>query len=414
MPKYKYKVRAPQGGEMSGVMEAKIQKDVTDKLRGQKFIILSIEEEKKNVVNALIEALPFMKKEKGKRVSAKNLVLFSRQLSTLVSAGVPIVQGLGILVEQIENKVFKQVIGDVKTDIEGGLSIADSMAKYPTVFDELYVGMVRSGETGGVLDIILERLSAYLESTSKLIGKVKSAMVYPTLVSLVAIGITVFMLVAVIPTFKTVFTAFGGELPLPTQILIGISEFLRKFILIFVIGTVVVLFALRQYIKTEKGSRVWDSFLLKLPVFGPLIRKVAIAKFSRTLGTLIKSGVPILDAISTTGKTAGNKIVEDAVMSARENIREGERIAAPLKESGVFPPMVTQMISVGEETGALDNMLHKVADFYDQEVEVAVAGLTSMIEPLIIVVMGVVIGAMVIAMFLPIFELGEVVSRATQ
>ncbi|MDD5354024.1 MAG: type II secretion system F family protein, partial [bacterium] len=303
---------------------------------------------------------------------------------------------------------------DVKTDIEGGLSIADSMAKYPTVFDELYVGMVRSGETGGVLDIILERLSAYLESTSRLVGKVKSAMVYPTLVTLVAIGITVFMLVAVIPTFKTVFTAFGGELPMPTQILIGISEFLRKFILVFIIGTVIALFALRQYIKTEKGSRIWDSFLLKLPVFGPLIRKVAIAKFSRTLGTLIKSGVPILDAISTTGKTAGNKIVEDAVMSARENIREGERIAAPLKESGVFPPMVTQMISVGEETGALDNMLHKVADFYDQEVEVAVAGLTSMIEPLIIVVMGVVIGAMVIAMFLPIFELGEVVSKATQ
>ncbi|MDD5259162.1 MAG: type II secretion system F family protein [bacterium] len=414
MPKYKYKVRAPQGGEMSGVMEAKIQKDVTDKLRGQKFIILSIEEEKKNIANSLIDAIPFMKKEKGKRVGAKNLVLFSRQLSTLVSAGVPIVQGLGILVEQIESKVFKQVISDVKTDIEGGLSIADSMAKYPTVFDELYVGMVRSGETGGVLDIILERLSAYLESTSRLVGKVKSAMVYPTLVTLVAIGITVFMLVAVIPTFKTVFTAFGGELPMPTQILIGISEFLRKFILVFIIGTVIALFALRQYIKTEKGSRIWDSFLLKLPVFGPLIRKVAIAKFSRTLGTLIKSGVPILDAISTTGKTAGNKIVEDAVMSARENIREGERIAAPLKESGVFPPMVTQMISVGEETGALDNMLHKVADFYDQEVEVAVAGLTSMIEPLIIVVMGVVIGAMVIAMFLPIFELGEVVSKATQ
>ncbi len=413
MPKYKYKVRAAQGGEMSGVMEAKIQKDVADKLRQQKFIILSIEEEKQNMASALIEALPFMKKEKGRRVKAKDLVLFSRQLSTLVSAGVPIVQGLAILVEQIESKVFKQVISDVKTDIEGGLSIADSMAKYPTVFDELYVGMIRSGETGGVLDVILERLSAYLESTAKLIGKVKSAMVYPTLVSLVAIGITGFMLVAVIPTFKQVFTAFGGELPMPTQVLISVSEFARKYFMIFIIAIIVGVFALRQYIKTEKGSRVWDSFLLKLPVFGPLIRKVAIAKFSRTLGTLIKSGVPILDAISTTGKTAGNKIVEDAVMNARENIREGERIAAPLKESGVFPPMVTQMISVGEETGALDNMLNKVADFYDQEVDVAVSGLTSMIEPLIIVVMGVVIGAMVIAMFMPIFELGEVVSKGT-
>lgn len=413
MPKYKYKVRAAQGGEMSGVMEAKIQKDVADKLRQQKFIILSIEEEKQNIASALIEALPFMKKEKGRRVKAKELVLFSRQLSTLVSAGVPIVQGLAILVEQIESKVFKQVISDVKTDIEGGLSIADSMAKYPTVFDELYVGMIRSGETGGVLDVILERLSAYLESTAKLIGKVKSAMVYPVLVSLVAIGITGFMLVAVIPTFKQVFTAFGGELPMPTQVLISVSEFARKYFMLFIIAIIVGVFALRQYIKTEKGSRIWDSFLLKLPVFGPLIRKVAIAKFSRTLGTLIKSGVPILDAISTTGKTAGNKIVEDAVMNARENIREGERIAAPLKESGVFPPMVTQMISVGEETGALDNMLNKVADFYDQEVDVAVSGLTSMIEPLIIVVMGVVIGAMVIAMFMPIFELGEVVSKGT-
>ena len=411
MPKYAYRVRAAQGGEMTGVMEAKTSKDVTEKLRSQKFVILSIEEEKKNMVNMLIDALPFMQKGRVKKVKTKHLVLFSRQLSTLVSAGVPIVQGLNILTEQIEAKGFKSVVESVKNDIEGGLSIADSMAKYPTVFDELYVGMIRSGETGGVLDIILERLSNYLESAERLKGKVKSAMVYPSIISLVAIGITTFLLVFVIPTFKQVFSAFGGELPMPTQVLIAISEWLKHYIFFMFIVIIVALFIMRQYVKTEKGSRVWHKILLKVPVFGPLLRKVAIAKFSRTLGTLVKSGVPILDAIGTTGKTAGNKIVEDAVMLARENIREGERIATPLKASGVFPPMVIQMIAVGEETGALDNMLNKIADFYDQEVDVAVSGLTSMIEPIIIVVMGVVVGAIVIAMFMPIFQLGEIVSK---
>ncbi len=412
MPKYSYRVRAAQGGEMTGVMEGKTQRDVSDKLRSQKFTILSIEEEKKSYVNMLIESLPFMKKGTGKRVKTKHLVLFSRQLSTLVSAGVPIVQGLNILIEQIENKNFKMVVESVKNDIEGGLSIADSMAKYPWVFDELYVGMIRSGETGGVLDIILERLSTYLETSEKLKGKVKGAMVYPAIVTTVAVSITIFLLVVVIPTFKQVFSAFGGELPLPTQVLINISEILKKYFIWGILLIIIGLFLGRQWSKTEKGSRIWHKILLKIPVFGPLLRKVAIAKFSRTLGTLVKSGVPILDAIGTTGKTSGNKIVEDAVMNARENIREGERIASPLKESGVFPPMVIQMISVGEETGALDNMLNKIADFYEQEVDVAVGGLTSMIEPLIMVVMGVVIGAIVIAMFMPIFNLGEVVSKA--
>jgi len=236
-------------------------------------------------------------------------------------------------------------------------------------------------------------------------------MVYPAIVTTVAVSITIFLLVVVIPTFKQVFSAFGGELPLPTQVLINISEILKKYFIWGILLIIIGLFLGRQWSKTEKGSRIWHKILLKIPVFG-LLRKVAIAKFSRTLGTLVKSGVPILDAIGTTGKTSGNKIVEDAVMNARENIREGERIASPLKESGVFPPMVIQMISVGEETGALDNMLNKIADFYEQEVDVAVGGLTSMIEPLIMVVMGVVIGAIVIAMFMPIFNLGEVVSKA--
>lgn len=413
MPKFVYRVRSLQGAEMTGTEDAKTQREVTDKLRRQKFTILSVEEEKKDIFHVFLETLPFMKKERGRKVNAKNLVLFSRQLSTLVSAGVPIVQGLNILVEQIDNKNFKQVVGAVKADIEGGLSIADSMAKYPNAFEELYVGMIRSGETGGVLDIILERLSTYLEAAAKLKGKVKSAMVYPIIVSTVAISITGFLLIFVIPTFKQVFSAFGGELPLPTQVLINVSETLRRYFVPIFVLLIIGAFLLRQYTKTEKGSRIWDGFLLKLPIFGALLRKVAIAKFSRTLGTLVKSGVPILEAIGVTGKTSGNKIVEDAIMNARENIREGARIAPPLKDSGVFPPMVIQMIAVGEETGALDNMLNKIADFYDQEVDVAVSGLTSMIEPVIIVVMGVVIGAIVIAMFMPIFQLGEMVSKST-
>lgn len=413
MPKFMYRVKSAQGKEMNGVIDTKTQREAIDKLRGQQFIVLSLNEQKENMLNVMLKSLPFFKQGTSGKVKVKYLVLFSRQLSTLVSAGVPIVQGLAILCEQIDSKNFKSIVEAVKADIEGGLSIADSMAKYPNCFDELYVGMIRSGETGGVLDIILERLSTYLEATAKLKGKIKSAMVYPVIVSMVAVGITTFLLVVVIPTFKQVFTAFGSELPLPTQILISFSEWLRAYIIFIFIGFGILLALFTQYIRTENGKRIWHKFLLKLPIFGPLLRKVAIAKFSRTLGTLVKSGVPILEAISTTGKTSGNKIVEDAVMKARENIREGERIAAPLKESGVFPPMVIQMIAVGEETGALDSMLNKIADFYDQEVDVAVTGLTSMIEPIIIVVMGVVIGTIVVAMFMPVFELGEIVSKGT-
>lgn len=412
MPKFMYRVKSPQGKEMSGIVDTKTQREAIDKLRGQQFIVLSLDEQKENMLNILLNSLPFFKQGLGGKVKVRYLVLFSRQLSTLVSAGIPIVQGLTILCEQIDSKNFKSIIEAVKADIEGGLSIADSMAKYPNCFDELYVGMIRSGETGGVLDVILERLSTYLESTAKLKGKIKSAMVYPAIVSTVAVGITIFLLTVVIPTFKQVFTAFGGELPLPTQMLISFSEWLRSYFIFLFIGFGILLGLFTQYIRTENGKRIWHKFLLKLPIFGLLLRKVAIAKFSRTLGTLVKSGVPILEAISTTGKTSGNKIVEDAVMKARENIREGERIAAPLKESGVFPPMVIQMIAVGEETGSLDSMLNKIADFYDQEVDVAVSGLTSMIEPVIIVVMGVVMGTIVIAMFMPVFELGEIVSKA--
>jgi type IV pilus assembly protein PilC len=285
------------------------------------------------------------------------------------------------------------------------------MKKHPKAFSELYVSMIRAGETGGVLDAILERLSAYLEAAEELRGKVKGAMVYPLVVSGVASAVTIFLLVAVIPTFKSVFASFGGELPLPTRILLSISDFLRHnflFLLMIPIGGFV---GLKRWYKTEKGIATIDGLTIRLPVIGDLLKKVAVSKFTRTLGTLIKSGVPILQALDTVAKTSGNRVVEIAIMSARESIREGEKIADPLKASGIFPPMVIQMISVGEETGNLEIMLSKIADFYDQEVDTAVKAMTSLIEPIIICVMGVVIGSIVICMFLPIFQMSSLIDK---
>lgn len=410
MSTFAYKVRNMRGNVLTGIMDGKDRKTVIDKLRAQKLVILSVDEKKASAFAGMFNLMRGGGKRKRK-VGIKHIVTFSRQLSTLVNAGVPIVQGLVILNEQIENKAMGQVVCDVRTDVESGLSIAEALSRHPQAFTELYVSMVRSGEAGGVLDIILDRLSGYLETSQKLKGKVKGAMVYPAVVSFVAIGVTIFLLTVVIPAFKTAFASFGAQLPLPTQILISLSEFARAYFLVGVVGLTVVGILFTRFLKTEVGRKRFDIILLKLPMFGSLFRKVAVAKFTRTLGTLVKSGVPILEALDTTAKTAGNKIIEEAIMQARTSIKEGERISGPLKSSGVFPPMVIQMITVGEETGALDTMLTKIADFYDQEVDVAIGGLTSMIEPVIIVVMGVVIGAIVIAMFMPMFELGNVVSR---
>ncbi|MBI3293000.1 MAG: type II secretion system F family protein [Elusimicrobia bacterium] len=408
MPQFSYRVRTPGGGILSGTLEAPEQRAVVDRLRGQKYIILDISQAKANLFLDTLKLLnpfrPFIK--------SRDLVLFSRQLSTLVSAGVPLVQGLNILIEQTENPPFRKVIEAVREDIEAGLAIAESLKKHPEAFSELYISMVRAGEVGGILDVILERLSAYLEAAEALRSKVKGAMVYPAVVLTVAAGVTLFLLIVVIPTFRQIFESFGSQLPLPTRILIAFSDFLRRFILLLVAGLIGGLIAFRQWRKTEKGRSLVDARLLKLPLFGSLFRKVAIAKVTRTLGTLVKSGVPILQALDTVAKTAGNVVVENAIHQARESIREGERIADPLRKSGVFPPMVIQMIAVGEETGNLDGMLAKIADFYDLEVDTAIKALTSMIEPVIIVAMGLVIGAIVIAMFMPIFELGQLASRA--
>ena len=406
MPQFKYTARNTAGKTVEGVIEAPFQRLAADKLRTQRLTVVSMNESKAGGGSWISRINPF---KKG--VTSKDLVVFSRQLATLVSAGVPIVQGLNILSEQIQSPVFKQVIGGIRTDIESGIAIADAMKKHPNAFSELYVSMIRAGETGGVLDAILERLSAYLEAAEELRGKVKGAMVYPLVISGVATAVTLFLLIAVIPTFKSVFAGFGSELPLPTRMLLAVSDFLRVNFLWLALIPVAGIVALKRFRKTEKGALMIDRYLIRIPVIGDLLKKVAVSKFTRTLGTLIKSGVPILQALDTVAKTSGNKVVEAAILRARESIREGEKIADPLKSSGVFPPMVIQMISVGEETGNLEIMLTKIADFYDSEVDTAVKAMTSLIEPVIICVMGVVIGSIVICMFLPIFQMSSLVDK---
>ncbi|MBK6880091.1 MAG: type II secretion system F family protein [Elusimicrobia bacterium] len=406
MPQFAYKARGTGGNTTAGVLEAADQRQAMDQLRSQRLIVLEINENQPGLLDA-IKKFPLFKP----KIPSKDIVLFSRQLSTLVSAGVALVSGLNILAEQIPTPAFKTVVLKVKEDIESGLPVADALKKHPDAFTDLYVAMIRAGEVGGILDVILERLSNYLEAAEALRLKVKGAMMYPMVVSSIAGAVTIFLLVGVIPTFKDIFSSFGAELPLPTRIVIGISESLQNYFYIYILVPAAIVFLFRRWGKTENGKKVIDAKLLQMPMFGLMLRKVAVAKFTRTLGTLVKSGVPILQAMETVAQTSGNKVIETAIMEARESIREGERIAEPLKRSGVFPPMVTQMIAVGEETGNMDTMLHKIADFYDQEVEQAIKGLTSMIEPIVIVIMGVVIGGIVVAMFIPMFELGSLAGK---
>ncbi len=394
-----YKAKEPNGRVVKGVVEAADNKAALSRLASQRLTVIELIQ--KDVKKKFFKS----------KVNNSDVVIFSRQLSTLVSAGVPIVQGLNILEAQAENPAFKTVVTGLRADIESGLSIADAMRKHPQAFTELYVAMIKAGEVGGILDIILERLSAYLESSEALRAKVKSAMMYPAVVGGVAFLITIFLVLFVIPVFKNIFSGFGAELPLPTRIMIGISDGLRHYILYILAVLGGAIWGVKTYINTEKGQEKIDEISLNLPVVGILLKKVAIAKFTRTLGTLIKSGVPILQGLETVAKTAGNKIIERAIYKSRDSIKEGGRIADPLKNANIFPPMVIQMISVGEETGGLDNMLNKIADFYDQEVDTAVKGLTSMIEPLIMVIMGFVIGAIVISMFMPMFSMGELAGK---
>lgn len=399
MPLFKYVAKDEEGNTINDTIEAKNEAMALDMLRVKNLIIISISEPK--VAKAV--------KVVGKKVKSEEIVIFSRQLATMVNAGIPLVQSLDILSEQMESVNFRQMIIQVRSDVETGSSLSAALEKHPKVFTLLYTNMIKAGETSGMLDEILDRLAGYLEKNDALQRKVKSAMVYPAVVSLMAIGITLVLLLKVIPTFKEIFISLGGTLPLPTQVLIVISDTVRQYFLMVVIMLVVACVVVKKLISTPKGRMKFDQIKLKLPVFGVLLRKVAVARFSRTLSTLIRSGVSILGALEIVGKTAGNAVIEEAVNAARIGIREGESIAAPLKKSKAFPPMVTRMISVGEETGELEKMLSKIADFYETQVDAAVSGLTSLIEPLIIAFLGIVVGSIVMAMFLPIFKISELI-----
>lgn len=341
----------------------------------------------------------------GTGIKDKDLSAFTRQFAVMINAGLPLVKCLQILSSQQENRIFADAIEEVTADVEKGGTLADSLGKHKKIFSDLYVNMVAAGEQGGILDTILNRLSTHLEKSSALKGKIKSAMMYPLVVLIVVIVVVMALLLFVIPIFEQMFADMGGELPAPTRIVVGASEFVQGNLIFIIIGAVALITGYKMYYRTKNGEKVIDAIKLKMPIFGILLRKMAIARFTRTLGTLISSGVSILDGLSITSKTSGNRVVADAIMEARGSISGGENISDPLEASGVFPGMVTQMISVGEETGGLDTMLLKVADFYEEEVDTAVAGLTATLEPIMIVVLGVIVGGIVIAMYLPIFDL---------
>jgi len=402
MPNFKYVAKDHEGKNESGMLEAKNQTEAIDVLRKKDLIIVSVAEATKK--------FDFKKSFGGKKkVKLDDLVVFSRQLATMVDAGIPLVGALDILGDQIDNRDFGAVITSIRNDVETGSSLSEGLAKHKDIFSTLFINMVKAGESSGMLDEILDRLAEYLEKTSSLQKKVHSAMVYPMIVSSIAFIITFGLIWKIVPIFKTIFEGFGAKLPVPTMILISLSEFIQKYIILMVIIAGLAAFLINKFIKTEKGKTMIDGMLLSMPVFGILFRKVAISKFTRTLSTLIKSGVPILTALEIVAKTSGNTVVEAAIDTVRANVREGENIAEPLSRSKIFPPMVTRMVSVGEQSGELEKMLSKIADFYDEQVDTAVSGLTSMIEPLIIAFLGIVIGSIVVCMFLPIFKMTSIV-----
>ena len=402
MATYVWKGRSMAGEAQSGEIEVGRQEEALELLRKKRILVTSLRPKGGGFT------LP--KFGGGVSVSTKDLAIFTRQFATMISAGLPLVQCLDILAKQSSKPSFGKVITEVTREVEAGSTLSDALGRHKTVFDDLFRNMVAAGEAGGVLDEILLRLATYIEKADALKRKIQSAMVYPAVVLSVALGATFFMLKFIIPTFAKMFTDFGGELPLPTKIVLGASNLVNNFWWagLLAIGAGVFLFT--RFYATENGKRTVDAIMLKLPVLGDVLLKGGVARFTRTLGTLIASGVPILSGLEITARTAGNKILAEAIMSARASIREGETVSAPLKASGVFPPMVVQMISVGEQTGALDEMLTKIAVFYEAEVDNAVDTLTSIIEPCMIVIMGGIVGGMVVAMYLPMFKLIQVVA----
>ncbi len=392
MPLFTYTARGTSGELRTATIEAVSRDAVIAQLRKMRLAVVKIDE------NA-------QKSTKKGKVRIRDIVVFTRQFSTMVNAGLPLVQALDILAKQTENKTLSSITRQIMFDVESGYTLADSMAKHPRAFTTLYTNMVAAGEAGGILDVILNRLAFFLEKNDKLIRKVKGAMIYPMSILAVAVGAIAILLIFVIPTFEDMFASVGVPLPFPTRIVIGMSKGLQSYWWAIIAFAVAAVFVLRRYYASPNGKLAIDRLLLKVPVLGDVLRKSSVSRFTRTLGTLIASGVSILEGLEITARTAGNRVVQDAIMASRASIAGGETIAAPLAKSGVFPPMVISMISVGESTGGLDEMLSKIADFYDDEVDAAVGGLLSLLEPVMIVFLGVAVGGMIMAMYLPIFDM---------
>jgi len=396
MPVYLWEAVTRRGETKKGELEASDDGAVRVQLRRQGFKNITIKKKPKD----LLENVQFLKP----KVQEKDVVIFARQFATMINAGLPIVHSLELLAAEEENKTFKKVIAETKEDIEGGMTLTDSFKKHPKIFDDLFVNLVAAGEAGGILDIILNRLALYMEKAMKLKSKVKGAMTYPIATLVIAIGVVILLLYKVVPVFDDMFKSMGANLPAPTQLLLTMSQFVQNNFLYMVGGVVIIWLAFRQYYRTERGRLQIDSAILKAPVFGLLLKKVAVAKFSRTLSTMISSGVPILEGLEIVSKTAGNRVIENTLMNTRKSISEGKTIAEPLAQAEIFPSMVVSMIAVGENTGALDAMLAKIADFYDEEVDTAVEAMTSLLEPIMMVFLGGVVGGMLVALYLPIFS----------
>ncbi len=396
MPSFVWKGKNRFGAFQEGVLIADSRDAAVATLRRQNVQVTSVKEKGREI--RLLPKFP-------RKVGSKRVAIFTRQFSVMLDAGLPLVQCLEILGEQEEDRNFREIIQNVRTDVEAGSSLADAMKKHPRAFNNLFVSMIAAGEAGGILDIILQRLATYIEKVVKLNSQVRSALIYPVTVIVIAAGVVALILWKVIPVFAQMFAGLGGELPFLTRVVVAASNFMGRYIVWIAIGIVLAYMAVQRWYKTERGRRVIDSLTLKIPVIGMLLRKIAVARFCRTLSTLTSSGVPILDGLEITAKTSGNAVIEDAVMVVRKAVEEGKTLSAPLAETKVFPPMVVQMINVGEQTGALDQMLSKIADFYEEEVDTAVAGLMKLIEPLMIVLLGGIIGTIVTAMYLPMYSI---------
>jgi type IV pilus assembly protein PilC len=401
MPVFQWKGKNRKNEIKKGEMDAPDEATVKANLTRLRITPTKVKQKPKD----LFENISFLQP----KVKQADVIIFCRQFSTMIDAGLPIIQCLEILYSQQENKTFKDILKSIKESVEGGETLAEALKKYPKQFDNLFVNMIAAGEAGGILDTILRRLSHYMEKAAKLKSQVKGAMIYPLITIIIAIVVIAIIMVFVIPVFKEMFEGMGGSLPLPTQIVVAMSDFVKNNILYIIGCSSLTIIVLKKYYNTKKGRILLDDLSLKLPVFGTLIRKVAVAKFTRTMSTMLTSGVAILNALEIVAKTAGNKTIEKAIYDVRSDIEEGRTMADPLSESGVFPSMVCQMIAVGESTGALDQMLSKIADFYDEEVDQAVENMTAMIEPFMLVFLGVTIGGLVIAMYLPIFKMASIV-----